>query len=1100
MQFSAPWGLALGGVSPQTGTRVLFVADSGNNRLRRMELATGATLTVAGIGTAGSSDGPWLSATMNSPRGVGASALTGAVFSADFSANKLRSLNCTPSAPTATPSTTPSAGASPAASLTSTPSLSVTRTPSATPTPLPAGCALTPFAGALACCGFSDGPALSSVFYYPGGLASNATASGGFSVWVADTSNHRVRAIIGGTVTTIAGTGVAGLVNGAPGQLSSPGGVAVSTGGSSGATLWVADTGNHAIRAIALPSGGLTTLCGTGSPGWTDNVATAAMFYAPQGLVALGSSGSLLIADSLNNRVRVVALPSGTTTTLAGTGIAGGMDGTGTGATFNAPRGIAALSASGPIAVTDFGGNRVRLVTLQGGVTTLCGSGVAGWADGSGMGALFNAPQGLLWDPFSSSLLVADGGGNRLRAVTWPAGGGGGSGVVTTLAGSGTASLLDGWGGAATLSTPIGLALGPLPGQFYVTDSLNSRVRALTCTPPTPTPTPTPSLTLGATASGTPSATALPTPSTTPSPTPSSQPAACTVNTTAGTGAAGWVDAPLGLSAAFNSPYGVAAGPSDLLFVADTTSNRIRTVAAGSGGGGAVSTLAGSGSVFWGDGSGSAAGIQSPLGLSYSASAALLGVVDGSGRVRTVTLSGAVTTLAGSGVPGFMNGAGTAAQFSSPKGIAWSEFGGVTQWFVADCGNARVRAVAHPSGTTSTLAGGVATGSQDGTGGSASFICPTGLALSPSSGALYVADATAARIRVVDPGGVVTTLAGTVPGYSNGPGGAAAFSSPTGLVLSPDGAFLYVADAGNYGVRVVQLATGIVSTAAGAAGAGWVDGLGGGARFNTPRGLAILPAAGLLLVADQTNNRLRALSCGIGAQQTATPTSSPGASASPSAPPSPAPPSASPSASPGGCTVVTFAGTPSTVGAWLDGAATSARFSSPEGLAVHPSGNVLVADRGNNRVRLIAPTGAVSTFAGTGAAAWADGAAASSAFNTPSGVAMNASQGLGGMAYVADSGNNRIRAIDLSMAFVSTLAGSGTATYAEGVGSAASFYFPEGLALAPGSMLLVADANNHRCALIPFPPRTPLFHFLSPSARFLSPSPRFPLFSQNPLG
>ena len=188
--------------------------------------------------------------------------------------------------------------------------------------------------------------------------------------------------------------------------------------------------------------------------------------------LAVNNTGNIYVADTGNDTIRMVT-PAGVVTTLAGTaGTAGSADGTGTAASFNAPRGLA-VNSTGNIYVADTGNDTIRMVTPAGVVTTLAGTaGTAGSADGTGTAATFNGPQGLAVDPTSGNIYVADRGNDTIRMVT-PAG------VVTTLAGTaGTAGSANGTGTAATFNGPQGLAVNST-GNVYVADTGNDTIRQL---------------------------------------------------------------------------------------------------------------------------------------------------------------------------------------------------------------------------------------------------------------------------------------------------------------------------------------------------------------------------------------------------------------------------------------------------------------------------------------------------------------------------------------------------------------------------------------------------------------------------------------------
>ena len=180
---------------------------------------------------------------------------------------------------------------------------------------------------------------------------------------------------------------------------------------------------------------------------------------------------------------------------------------------------------------------------------------------------------------------------------------------------------------------------------------------------------------------------------------------------------------------------------------------------------------------------------------------------DERGAVSYKCVRNIVTTLAGRGSIGFSNGTHTEAVFNSPYGVAVAFDGAV---YVADAGNNRIRRVT-PTGTVTTLAGSIA-GNNDGTGGAARFNNPRGVAVAPD-GTIYVADTGNSRIRKVTPTGTVTTIAGSTSGFADGTGAAAQFNAPRGIAVTSDGR-IYVADTGNQRIRRVT-PTGTVTTIAG---------------------------------------------------------------------------------------------------------------------------------------------------------------------------------------------------------------------------------------------------------------------------------------------
>jgi sugar lactone lactonase YvrE len=320
-----------------------------------------------------------------------------------------------------------------------------------------------------------------------------------------------------------------------------------------------------------------------------------------------------------------------------------------------------------------------------------------------------------------------------------------------------------------------------------------------------------------------------------------------------------------------------------------------------------------------------------------------------------------------------------------------------------------------------TLAGNpsIAGGGLDGAGPAALFSGPGGLAVD-GAGNVYVADTSNGAIRKVTPSGVVTTLAGTlgVVGDADGIGAGAQFKYPAGIAVGGDGN-VYVADTENSEIRAITPG-GVVTTLAGSPGVGGsANGTGGAARFDAPFGIAV-DGAGNLYVADTDNDVIRKIS--------------PGA------------------------VVTTLAGTAGTAfpPSAADGTGGAARFDGPRGVAVDSGGNVYVADTGNDLIRKITPDGVVTTLAGAaGNAGSADGTGTAARFDTPTGVAVDAL----GNVYVADSGNLRIRMITPGGA-VTTLAGfSGSfPAHTDGTGPAARFKNPVGVAAGPGGLVYVADS------------------------------------------
>lgn len=270
----------------------------------------------------------------------------------------------------------------------------------------------------------------------------------------------------GGVVTTFAGSSLGNLDGtGTTARFNYPDGIAIDSSGN----LFVADRGNNIIRKITSV-GAVTTFAGSGVQGSLDGNGTTARFYYPEG-IAIDGSNNMYVTDRANNEIRKIT-SAGVVTTIAGSGTPGSLDGNGTAAQFNAPYGIT-VDSSGNLYVVDNGNNEIRKVTSAGVVTTLAGSTTAGNMDGTGAGAQFNSPYGIVLSS-AGDLYVADSGNNTIRKVTT-------AGVVTTFAGDGITGYIDATGTAAELRHPFGITVAP-SGTFYVTDRSNYRIRSITAT------------------------------------------------------------------------------------------------------------------------------------------------------------------------------------------------------------------------------------------------------------------------------------------------------------------------------------------------------------------------------------------------------------------------------------------------------------------------------------------------------------------------------------------------------------------------------------------------------------------------------------------
>lgn len=297
---------------------------------------------------------------------------------------------------------------------------------------------------------------------------------------------------------------------------------------------------------------------------------------------------------------------------------------------FQSPASVA-LDQSGNVYVGDYGNHKIRKITPGGIVSTFAGSGVAGFADGTGAAAQFNSPSGLYVDA-TGNVYVADHGNHRIRKIT-PAG------VVTTFAGSGTAGSANGTGTAAQFNGPYAMD-ADAAGNLYVADRYNHKIRKIT--------------------------------------------PAGVVSNFAGSGTAGILDA-TGTSAQFSQPAGIAVDGSGNVFVADMANYRVRRITPAGG----VTTFAGSVAGF-ANGIGVAAQFFDLHGIAVDEFGNVYVGDRFNHRIRKITPAAVVTTYAGSGTAGLVDGVGTSAQFKNPQGLAIDKVRGI---FVADVDNNKIRLI-----------------------------------------------------------------------------------------------------------------------------------------------------------------------------------------------------------------------------------------------------------------------------------------------------------------------------------------------------------------------------------------------------------------------
>jgi trimeric autotransporter adhesin len=685
--------------------------------------------------------------------------------------------------------------------------------------------------------------------------------------------------------------------------------------------LYIADGRWNVVRRIDLVSGQQIIIAGNGLAGNGveayngDNIpATQAQLRSPTG-VAIDSTGNLYIADFGNHRIRKVDKLDGTgiITTVAGIGQPG-YNGDGIPASLAqvaCPEGVD-VDDNGNIFVADTGNHRIRKIT-GGTISTVAGMGVGtaiclnvptqeGGYNGDNIAATaaqLNGPVAVNHDG-AGNLFIADFYNYRIRKVD-------AAGIITTYAGNG----MGGYSGdnvpatSAQIYNPGGIDLDAT-GNLFFADISNHRIRKIDN---------------------------------------SSQ---HIITTVAGNGIKGVSeDGGLAVDSTLVFPWSVAVDPAGDLFVSDTSdypasgyilSRRVRKVDTS----GVLTTIAGNRYEFYGGDGGTAKAAQfnEIIGVGVGAGSNVYVTNDmplepNNQRVRQINSAGTVSTLAGTGVPGFGgdDGPATAAQLQDPVGIVGDAFGNV---FIADSTNNRVRKVDR-FGTITTYAG---TGSRGffGDGGSAanaSLSLPEGVALD-RAGNLYVADSGNYRIRKIDaaPPHNISTVAGNGTfgnGGDNGPATSAQIGFVHGIVVDAAGNF-YIADRNNNEIRKVDSSGNISTVAGNGAFCGnepCPTGDGGpaiAAQLNSPEGVA-LDAAGNLYIADGFNNRVRKITAGTNGTIDATDTIS----------------------TVGGDGTKAYGGD--------GGAATAAQLNYPQDVAFDSLGNLYIADFANRRVRRVESLG-----------------------------------------------------------------------------------------------------------------------------------------------
>jgi NHL repeat len=305
---------------------------------------------------------------------------------------------------------------------------------------------------------FADGSALSAGFNIPEDVV---VATDG-TIYVADLFNSRIRKITAGQVSTLAGNGTQGIVNGngLSSQFIYPIRITLDVNNN----MYTLDGVDPRIRKIS-PSVDASTYAGTGTPGFNDGSASVALFKEGSGGIVSDTQGNIYVADTYNNRIRKISV-IGDVTTFAGSGVPGAINAIGAIAQFHHPAGIA-IDQQGNLYVADRENYRIRQIAPNGQVAVLSGSGVKGIEDGHPAIARFDQLVDMVIDK-EGNLYVTD--NHRIRKISK-------QGVVSTIAGS-IAGYVDGDGASAKFNYPTGLGIDA-NGTIYVADAGNNRIRKI---------------------------------------------------------------------------------------------------------------------------------------------------------------------------------------------------------------------------------------------------------------------------------------------------------------------------------------------------------------------------------------------------------------------------------------------------------------------------------------------------------------------------------------------------------------------------------------------------------------------------------------------
>jgi len=779
-----------------------------------------------------------------------------------------------------------------------------------------------------------NGPATSAELNTPFGVAVDSHEN----IYIADMNNSVIRKVSpAGTITTVAGTGTAGYSGdgdaATTAKLNYPHGVTVDTAGN----IYIADTNNNRIRKVTVATGIISTIAGTGGSGYSGNgvIGTSAELKTPNG-IGIDIAGNIYVADYGNQVVREINATTLYITTIAGTPSSAGFSGDGyaaTGAQLNDPTSVA-IDTAGNYYIADHGNQRIRKVNTSGTISTYAGNGTGGFAgDGEypATSAELNNPTGVAIDG-AGNLYIGDSANNRIRVVF-------ASGTITTWAGNGTVGASGDGGQAlsAEYNTPRGVAVD-LQGNVFIADQSNNKVREALgntsfATTNVGSSASSQNVYLEVTESLILKSVSIPESQGSHQEYSLGTITGCTVNNSTSTTAWTICKVPVTFSPAY-------AGARQLpLTVTDSNNNLYIFALKGTGTGpqdalspGVINTVAGDGNS--GDTGNGGPATSATLHLPESTVSDAMGdffIADKSNNViREVTASNQyISIVAGNGTAGFAGDgdAATSAELNVPLGTVVDGAGNI---YIADTGNNRVRLVTAETGKISTYAGnGTAGYTGDGELATAAELNSPDAVTLDNMGNLYIADAGNNRVRMVNPIGVISTVAGNGTGGYSGDGGpatAAELNTPQSVAVDPSGD-IFIADSSNNVIREVSAATGFISTAAGN------DGVGGGysgdggaaiaAEMSGPKYIA-LDAANSLYIADTNNNVIREVD-GLGDIHTIA-----------------------------GTGIVSYTGDA--------GPANAATFNTPTGISLDSAGNLYISDHKNYRIRMVSAASAQLAF------------------------------------------------------------------------------------------------------------------------------------------